>query len=102
MRTQSTESMKEKNPVEKWQSLFSMYKEWSHHDRVARGQVAAKVLENQPKTQKEMNEIRAAILSLQKRKNLGAADRALLEDLQAKLRAYQKASKKHGEAVIVA
>lgn len=35
MRTRSTQSMEDKDPKERWQSLFKMFKEWKHQTTVA-------------------------------------------------------------------
>lgn len=97
MRTKSTETMKEKNPVEKWQGLFKMFSEWKHQDRVAAGIAASRVLDP---NQKEINELRLAILTLQRRKNLGVADRETLAELQHKLKlATDRAQGKHVEDI---
>lgn len=99
MRTRSTETMKDKNPTEKWQGLFSMWKEWNHQDKINKAAAAARGTTTP--SQQQMNDIRAAIISLQKRKQLSTADKTMLADLQEQLRALSKASQ-GGKAVVIA
>lgn len=91
MRVKSSEQVKDKSPAEKWQHLYHMYGEWKDQTEAAKGQhVATRKAMGSTLSEDEIIKLRGAIYALKQRTNMSQADKALLADLQARLKAAQQ------------
>eukprot|EP01090_Pellita_catalonica_P022060 TRINITY_DN8436_c0_g1_i1.p1 TRINITY_DN8436_c0_g1~~TRINITY_DN8436_c0_g1_i1.p1 ORF type:complete len:246 (-),score=56.33 TRINITY_DN8436_c0_g1_i1:111-848(-) len=84
MRTSSTGSLEGQEPSQKWHSLFKMFKEWKHQTTAAE---ATQIVNDPTLRAEEKAKLRAAIVSLKRKKELSAADTRLLRSMQARLKA---------------
>ena len=94
MRTESTGTLAGKTPKNKWQSLFKMFQEWKHETNITHGQYAVSGAGAANEAiDAEVVKIRAAVLSLQRKKSLPPSDEELLSALQARLQHLLRAQK---------
>eukprot|EP01121_Diplochlamys_sp_Union-15-3_P011934 TRINITY_DN3506_c0_g2_i1.p1 TRINITY_DN3506_c0_g2~~TRINITY_DN3506_c0_g2_i1.p1 ORF type:complete len:240 (-),score=57.91 TRINITY_DN3506_c0_g2_i1:96-815(-) len=97
MRTPSTEDLKSLQPQTRWQSLFKMFREWKRQTNIAKAQymaVSSPVVSNPKKTDKQIAQLRTAIMALREKKRLSPSDQELLVTLQNRLK--KKIAEKHG------
>jgi hypothetical protein len=94
MRTESTGTLAGKTPKHKWNSLFKMFQEWKHETNIAQGQYAVSGAGgSNDAIEDEITKIRAAVLSLQRKKSLPPSEQELLANLQARLQHLLRAQK---------
>jgi len=89
MRTRSTNTLKEKPPVEKWQSILKMFREWKQQSTIAEGQSVVARGDSNPSLinpEEDIAALRVAIFNLKNRKNLSKSDKALLKKMTEKLK----------------
>lgn len=92
MRTDSTDTLEGKPAKHKWNSLFKMFQEWKRETSIAQAQYAM-ASGSGAFIDDEITKIRAAILALQRKKNLPASEEDLLHKLQIRLQQLIKAQK---------
>lgn len=85
MRTRSTKTLEDKSPQEKWQAMFRMFQEWRRHTTLAEAQ---RLSEKDAKALKreQVAKLRAAVYTLQQKKELTQSDQLLLQQLSQRLR----------------
>jgi hypothetical protein len=87
MRTQSTATLDNQTPAERWHSLFRMFQEWRHNTTLAEAQhIVQRKGDVKQLKREEVAKLRAAIYNLQQKKKLSASDEALLHQLTHKLK----------------
>jgi len=88
MRTRSTKTLEDKSPQEKWRAMFRMFQEWNRHTTLAEAQ---RLAEKDDKTLKreQVAKLRAAVYTLQQKKQLTHSDQRLLQQLSQRLRSLQ-------------
>eukprot|EP01121_Diplochlamys_sp_Union-15-3_P011933 TRINITY_DN3506_c0_g1_i1.p1 TRINITY_DN3506_c0_g1~~TRINITY_DN3506_c0_g1_i1.p1 ORF type:complete len:101 (-),score=18.34 TRINITY_DN3506_c0_g1_i1:55-357(-) len=96
MRTPSTEDLKSLQPQTRWQSLFKMFREWKRQTNIAKAQymaVNSPAINNPKRTDKQIAQLRTAIMGLREKKRLSPSDQELLVTLQNRLK--KKIAEKH-------
>lgn len=82
MRVASSEAAKTMSPGERFQMLYGMYGEWKEQNAGSPSTAAAR-------NQDDLVKLRGAIYHLKQKPELSAADKVLLAELQARLKAAQ-------------
>lgn len=82
MRTSSSEAAMTMSPGERFQMLYGMYGEWKEQNMGLPSTAAVG-------TQDDLVKLRGAIYKLKQKHKLSAADKLLLAELQARLKAAQ-------------
>eukprot|EP00010_Vexillifera_abyssalis_P004735 CAMPEP_0201552008 /NCGR_PEP_ID=MMETSP0173_2-20130828/12197_1 /ASSEMBLY_ACC=CAM_ASM_000268 /TAXON_ID=218659 /ORGANISM="Vexillifera sp., Strain DIVA3 564/2" /LENGTH=307 /DNA_ID=CAMNT_0047962399 /DNA_START=27 /DNA_END=950 /DNA_ORIENTATION=+ len=88
MRTQSTQTLKDKPASEKWAGLFRMFREWKHQKKVA--EATHIIGRKETMLDSEIAKLRAAVFTLKQKKHLSSSDKQLLLILTKKLEALNK------------
>jgi len=86
MKTKSTQDVDKKDAQGKWQSLFSMFKEWKFQTGVAEASRLVKQSSQRKLMQEEIVKLRSAIYALRQRKHLNISDQRLLDQMTKTLK----------------
>jgi hypothetical protein len=84
-RTNSTKTLKDKTPEQKWKGLMKMYREHNHEKKVKEARTIMSKATREADN-KEKIKLRSAIISLARRKNLSHEEEQTLADLRLHLK----------------
>jgi len=91
MRTRSTKTLEDKTPEEKWKAMFRMFQEWRRHTTLAEAQRLAEKEDDTRLKREQVAKLRAAVYTLQQKKELTQSDQLLLQKLSKRLRTLHNA-----------